>query len=220
MKRIVTAALFIFMAGLLGGCSIFYTAYDNVLSDNLTRGTLTDNIYTSAYAGLTFTAPDGWAYATDEELATLMDLSADAMSDAGVEFSEEALEKQVLYDMQAKDRATGASVLLMYENLALTGNTVISATTYLEQIIKQLTDADIYQYTFGEITEAELCGKSYQVVQAEMTDYGVTQYYYARKIDKYMLYIFVSIPTSVDAAAIMGGFTAYEADPADASPSV
>jgi len=211
MKRIIITTFLILMIFLLCGCSIFYTAFDNALPDNLTRGAIEDNVYSSAYAGLVFTAPDGWVFATDDELADLMDLSTDAMSDAVMEFSDEALKKQVLYDMQAKDSSTGTNVLLLYENLALTGNTGISETNYLEQTIKQFEAADV-QYTFGEITETELCGQTYQMVQAEMTDYGVIQYYYARKIDKYMLCIVTSLPAAGDETAIMDCFTVYEAE--------
>ena len=216
MKRVLTAVLLIFMACLLGGCSIFYTAYDSVLSDNLTRGSIVGSVYASAYAGLVFTAPDDWTYATDTELAKLMDLGVDAMSDAGMEFSEEALEKQVLYDMQAKDPVTGTNVLLMYENLALTGSTGMSEAKYIDVVLEQLTDADIYQYEFGETTETELCGQSYQMVCVEMTDYNVAQYYYVRKVGKYMLCIIISVPAAEDASTIMDCFTAYEADSTEA----
>jgi len=217
MKRIITAGLFAFTAFLLCGCSLVYTAFDKALPDTLTRGVLEDNVYSSAFAGLMFTAPEGWEFATDGELADLMDMGADAMSEAGLEFSEEAPEKQVLYDMQARDPATGANVLLMYENLALSGNTGMSEEKYLEQVAKQLKDADSYEYEFGGIAETQLCGQSYRTVQAEMTDYDVTQHYYARKVGKYMLCIIVSLPANGDASGIMDCFSAYEADSADAS---
>ncbi|MEL7604241.1 MAG: hypothetical protein AAGU77_13880 [Bacillota bacterium] len=219
MKRIIPAALLVVMALLLCGCSIFYTAYDNALPDTLARGVIAQGVYTSDYAGLSFTAPEGWTFTTDEELADLMDMSADAMSDAGMEFSEDALKKQVLYDMQAKDPYTGANVLLLYENLALTGNTGISETKYLETTIKQLKDADVYAYAFGEITETQLCGQTYQMVQADMTDYGMTQYYYARKVGKYMLCTIISLPSAGDVSDITGCFAAYAPDTSDTAQS-
>jgi len=220
MKRILTAGLLIFMACLLCGCSAIYAAFDSMTPDPLTRGTISGSAYSSTFAGITFTAPEGWVFASDEELAELMDMSTDALSDAGMEFSEDALKKQVLYDMQAKNPVSGANVLLLYENLALTGNTGISETKYLETTIKQLKDADIYQYTFGEIAETELCSYTWQMVQVDMTDYNVSQYYYVRKVDKYILCIIVSVPAGMDASAILDGFTTYEADSVDATQTV
>jgi hypothetical protein len=215
MKRIIAAGLFLLMSCLLCGCSIFYAAYDNALPDNLTRGVIEDSVYSSAYAGLSFTAPEGWVYATDEELAKLMDLGADKLSEAGMEFSEEALNKQVIYDMQAKDPVTGANVLLLYENLALTGSTGITETEYIELTMKQLTDADVYQYEFGEITEAELGGQHYQTVLAEMTDYSVFQHYYVRKLDKYILCVIITLPGTDDMTTTTDCFAAYEEDTGD-----
>ena len=93
MKRLLRTVAAILLICALGGCSLVYEAYDQVLPDNLTRGVVEDEVYTSAYAGLAFTAPEGWGYATDDQLASMMDLSMDAMADAGMEFSEEAMEK-------------------------------------------------------------------------------------------------------------------------------
>lgn len=212
MKRLMVLLLLILMIVALCGCSLFYTAYDSVIPSKLTRGIVEENVYTSAYASLVFTAPEGWIYVTDDDLAKLMDLSVDSFSDAGMEFSEDALKKQTLYDMMCQDGVTGSSVLLLYENLALTGNTSISETDYIKEAIKLLDKAQTVQYEFSEITQEELCGQTYYVMTADMVDYVASQKYYVRKIDKYMLCIIVTVSGGVNGSDVMGCFTEYEAE--------
>lgn len=212
MKRLITLLLSILMIVALCGCSLFYTAYDSVIPSKLTRGIVEENVYTSAYASLVFTAPEGWIYVTDDDLAKLMDLSVDSFSDAGMEFSEDALKKQTLYDMMCQDGVTGSSVLLLYENLALTGNTSISETDYIKEAIKLLDKAQTVQYEFSEITQEELCGQTYYVMTADMVDYVASQKYYVRKIDKYMLCIIATVSGGVNGSDVMGYFTEYEAE--------
>ena len=212
MKRLTAIVLLALMVLSFCGCSIFYSAYDSVIPSKLTRGTVEENIYTSPYAGLVFTAPQDWSYATDEEIAELMGLTMDTLSDAGMEFSEEAMEKQTLYDMMCKNLTTGSNVLLLYENLALTGNTGISETKYIEESKRLLEEAQITQYDFSETTEEELCGRTYQLMRADMVDYGVSQYYYVCKIDKYMLCIIVTVFGSDNVSDVMDCFTTYEAE--------
>lgn len=212
MKRFI-AIVFLALMGLsFCGCAMLYSVSDSIIPSKLTRGTIDENVYASSYASLVFTAPEGWSYITNEELAELMDLSAETFNDAGLEFSQAALEKQPLLDMGCKDLTTGTNVLLVYENLALTGHTSISETEYIEYTKRMLEEAQMAQYEFSEITDAELCGQTFIVMQADMVDCGVSQYHYARKIDKYMLCIITTIVGDGDVSEVMGCFTAYEAE--------
>ena len=215
MKRLLQVAVLILMILSLCGCSLIYDAYDKALPDKLTRGTVEDNVYTSAYASLKFTAPEGWGFTTDEQLASMMDLSMDAMTNAGMEFSEEAMQKQLLFDMMASNTATGSYVLLQFENLALSGNTGMSAEKYLSYTKDQLEQADVTTYEFHDIVETEFCGQTYQMMQADMTDYGAAQYFYSRKLDKYMVCIIVTVFGSDSFDSVTGGFTEYEAEPTE-----
>jgi hypothetical protein len=214
MKRWIRITALALMICALCGCSLVYSAYDKALPDNLARGIIEGQVYTSAYAGFSFTAPKGWDYATDEQLASMMDLSMDAMANAGMEFSEDAMEKQLLVDMMTTNTATGSNVLLQYENLALTGNTGMSAEKYLSYTKDQLEKADLIAYDFHDIAETEFCGQTYQMMQADMTDYGTSQFFYARKLDKYMVCIIVSVFGGDSFETISGGFAGYE-PPAD-----
>ena len=117
--------------------------------------------------------------------------------------------------MMATNTATGSNVVMQYENLALSGNTGMSAEEYLSYTKDQLEKADLVAYEFHDIVETEFCGQTYQMMQAVLTDYGTTQYYYSRKLDKYMLCIIVSAFAGDDADDISGCFAEYEAEPAE-----
>lgn len=161
----------------------------------LTRGIWSDSTYTSEYAGITFAMPENWISATDEQIASAMSISADIMSDAGVEVSEEMLQLQAIYDMMASDTLTGTSVLVMYENLAVVvGGTSYTERQYLEEVSKQLNTASMGS-AYDDITEETLCGNKYTVmkVELEVQDISATQYYYVRKVDKYMLGVIISV---------------------------
>lgn len=212
MKRLLWTALLILCIVALSACSLLYTAYDSALPDKLTRGVVADNVYTSEYAGLKFTAPAGWVFGSDEDMAELMDIGADALGDAGLEYTEEALKKQTLYDMMCQDTSTGSSMLLLYENLALSGNTGITEEKYIEETRRLLKEADVYEYEFADTSEETLAGQTCKVMRADVTDYGFTQYYYVRKVDKYMLCIVFTIPGGVELSDVTGCVEAYEAE--------
>ena len=212
MRRLAALFLLALMVLSFCGCAMFYSVSDSIIPSKLTRGTIEDAVYTSPYAGLVFTAPETWVYTTDEGLADLMDVSVEAFNDAGMEFSADALEKQTLYDMMCQDPMTGSSVVLFYENLALTGNTGISETGYIDEAIELLKKAGTVQYDFGKTTEEELCGQTFYVMKADLIDYGASQYYYARKVDKYMLCFVATIASGDDVSDVLDGFTPYEAE--------
>ena len=66
MKKIlISIAIILTMtATLLGGCADDNA--DNNSNSTFSRGTITDNVYSSEYSGLTFTPPNSdWSYASD-----------------------------------------------------------------------------------------------------------------------------------------------------------
>lgn len=188
----------LFAAAALTGCSGFA---------KLTRGTIEGNTYTSEYGGLTFEKPDSWVYASDEEIAEIMGVGADLISDSGTEFSKKMLEKQSVYDMMAQDKTTGSNVIVYYENLALVvGGTKTTEEEYIELLKKGLTDAAVFQYEFSDVTEQVISGETYLTFTAKLIDLGGTQTYYVRRVDKYMLGVIVSSFGEDNVAEIAGYF--------------
>jgi len=167
----------------------------------LTRGVWANSVFTNDFAGFKFTLPDGWVVASDEEIATLIGVSSEMMTARGAEVSSEMLEYTTIYDMLVSNPETNANIILMYENLAMhTGGVLINEQMYFEAMLKQMESVDM-GYTFSDIGDATVAGAAYKSLAGNLSDYGVTQMYYARKIGNFMVVIMATAPIS-DTGAI------------------
>lgn len=82
------------------------------------RGTVSDNIYMSAFSGLTFTADDKWTFLTDEEIASMLGVTEDDLKND--KLSSTLASTGVVYDMYAQlvseDNILDANVVVMLLN--------------------------------------------------------------------------------------------------------
>ena len=157
------------------------------------RGSWDGNVFTSEFAGLKFTMPHNWLAGSDEEIAALMGISLDFLSDLGMRFSERMIELTTIYDMMAQNPFNGDSVALMFENLAAhIGGGQITETLYLEILRGQLNSLGM-GYTFSEITETVIAGKTFKTLEAALYDFGFSQFYHARRIGNFMSIIVITI---------------------------
>ena len=58
-------------------------------------------------------------YASDEEMASMMNVSVDILNDVGISASQEEINAVTIYDMIAQDPYSGTNVIILYENLSL-----------------------------------------------------------------------------------------------------
>ena len=157
------------------------------------RGSWDGNVFTSEFAGLRFTMPNNWLAGSDEEIAALMGVSLDFLSERGMRFSERILELTNIYDMMVQNPFNGDSVALMYENLSMhIGGSQITETLYLEILREQLNSLGI-GYTFSDITETVIAGETFKTLEAALPDFGFSQFYHARRIDSFICLIIVTI---------------------------
>lgn len=204
MKRKMGALclIFSFLVGLMAAC--------DAEEGGLTRGVWEGNVYRSAYAGLSFAAPDDFTAATDEEIAELMALSAEDLSEPGTTASEAMLNVQTIYDAIVKNNETQANVILLYDNLnQATAGSQQSETEYLEAVKIQLLGMGIYPYEFGEISgKVLLADQPYAMLEASVPDFSFAQRYYVRKIDDFMFCIVVTAPEASEFDPIVSDFQA------------
>lgn len=174
----------------------------------ISHGTVEDNVYTSDFTGITFTAPDGWTYLTDAEIAELVNTNADALFNES--FADAIAEMESFTEMMATDPKTGTNVNIVYENLATSGNTGISEEDYLnasmEQLQSALTGVTVKLVGSEDVT---LCGANYLRAQLSTTASGIsmTQYQYIRKISNYMVIVTATITTGYEVADIEAMFS-------------
>lgn len=208
MKKTFWSALTILImtALLLSGCGGNYDS-----GKDFSRGSASDNTYTSAYSGLTFTLPgEDWQFASEEEMAAMMDVSVDLLNNVGIETSEEEVSAVTIYDMVARDPYSGTNVIILYENLALTqGGLAYDAKHYIEASNEVLQQTGMYD-TFSEIGETSINGEVYitQNIKGDISGLASDQYYFVRRIDDYMLTVIISLfGDQYDIDSIMGNFT-------------
>lgn len=164
----------------------------------IARGTWTDGVYTHDYAQLTFTLPEGWIAATDEDIASLMGQSVEILGDKQ-QWMIESAKLTTIYDMMAQDPATGNNALVMFENLSLSpGGLDISEEDYLEIAEGQMSQMESMDYTFSEPYNATVNGVKYLIVRADEANNNFSQYYLMHKQDKYMVGIIISIFDGTD----------------------
>lgn len=185
MKRIVsisTALVMLILA--FAGCGNSFT---------LEKGEWNGNTFTNEVTGVKLTIDDNWVAATDEELAEMMDLTIDEVTDGDSNsLSDAVLKLQNIFDCMVTNNSTGSSVIVLYENLTVSGSSKMTAEEYLNTLKEQLPSSLGTAFEIGEVSERTVGSNTYKTLCADASDSGVVQYYLTRKIDNYMINIIVT----------------------------
>lgn len=166
-------------------------------SDAYQKGTVTETSYSSDYANISFTAPEGYIMATAEELDEAVEFSSEVMyADVDKKILDYA-KANVVYEMMVSDPSGAPNVSVMIEKLALRNMT---EKQYLDNVKPQLME--IMEYTFADYTTAEIAGETYTLLTAtaEMEGVELIQDIYIRKKDDRIIGIIVSYLASIQEA--------------------
>ena len=173
----------------------------------LSRGKIDGDVYTNEFLGFEFTKPDSWMYYSDEEVAALMNLTADEVF--GVKFNDALENNVVVYDMMVIDTLTGSNFNVGYENLSKTFNTNITVEQYVAALEKQLGSVSAMTVTFPDTYESVKLGNTEftkVVCSVEAQGINMTQVYYLHKTDGYMCFVIVTIPSGYTVSEIEAMF--------------
>ena len=176
------------------------------------QGTATDTDYQSEWLNLKFTPPDTVVMNTQKELESVMKQGQSALEDAsGIELEEDALTGTV-YEMMASSVSGFPNVSLVGEDAAMENMTVDQYFLSAQQML----DATQMGYTYEEITDAQIGGQDFRVMEAKVTvnDYEVIQKYCTRKQGGKFVSIILSYTadTTDEADEILAAFTPLNAD--------
>lgn len=176
------------------------------------QGTATDTDYQSEWLNLKFTPPDTVVMNTQKELESVMKQGQSALEDAsGIELEEDALTGTV-YEMMASSVSGFPNVSLVVEDAAMENMTVDQYFLSAQQML----DATQMGYTYEEITDAQIGGQDFRVMEAKVTvnDYEVIQKYCTRKQGGKFVSIILSYTadTTDEADEILAAFTPLNAD--------
>lgn len=135
---------------------------------SIPRGELKDNVYTSAYSGLTVTLPEGpkWKISTNEELASDMDVSVSLLKK---DLYAALGQTSIAYDLKAVDTVSGSSLEISYEFYERT------AEDYLKSVKSKMDSLSGIEYEVEKEGETvTLGGKEYLSAVYEKESVGVT----------------------------------------------
>lgn len=150
-------------------------------SSTLERGTTEDSVYTSSFANLNFTAPDGWSFASDAELLSNTEHTAQALDS---ELLQDIYDEVGLaFDMSCYSPDMEKSVGVIFANTKHQEFKDYSSTEdLLNAMLEQMT-LDTSSVTKETVT---LCGDTYLRLCAEtQTNTGGIGYatLYGKSID-------------------------------------
>ncbi len=217
MKRWIACTLVFILLLSLSACKSFVSDVQSGMQDALedageelnktvTRGVISGDSYTSTFSGLSFQKSGTWRFFTDAELSAAMNASTDILDQDAFE---KALASMVtVHDMMAMDDATGNNIVVSYENLALTNSTSITPESYIDAVEQQLAGQSGFSSTMGEEKTVTLSGNSYHRAECTMVYNGITmsQFFYVRKLDKYMSVIIVTVMDGTDISTVEAMF--------------
>lgn len=172
-----------------------------------TRGTVEGDVYKNEYLGFEFTKPESWVYATDEEIADVVDLGAEMI--VGENFKEALKNNPSVYDMMVVDTITRTNISIGYENLAKTLSTNATVEQYIDALKSQLAGVSGMTVTFPQTYETAKLGQTeFTKVVCSVTAQGtpMTQVYYVSKTDGYMSFVIVTIPSGYTVAQVEAMF--------------
>ena len=160
----------------------------------VSRGTIADDVYTNEFADFTFTKPSTWIYLTDEEISEQINAGQDVLDLNSIEKA--LAEKSSLYDMAALD-SFGNNVIICYENTMVSGLKKFTAEEYIEVLDASLVKVSGFTYTLNEKEDIKLGDTEFKKVVYTVISEGseITQAYYVRAIDKYVVAVIVTATT-------------------------
>lgn len=159
---------------------------------DLALGTKTDTTCTNEALGISVTLPDGWRFATDEEIALALQIGADILADSEA-YKEALLEQPYFFDAMAVDATGTNNFNINYNDLTKTGvGAQISEATYAtisETQLKQMSE--VYKdavYTQETLTLGDEAFTSLSV-DATATALKLYQRQYYKKVNSNYLVV-------------------------------
>lgn len=161
----------------------------------VSRGEISGDVYTNAFAGFSFTKPADWAYLTDEEISQVINLGQSIVELSDIEKA--LAETSAVYDMAAMS-PYGKSVMICYTSAMLSETKKMTLDEYETTLKDEIENTDYIDYEFQSSENTTLGNGTYRkiVFSASISGIEMTQVYYARVIDKYIVTVIVSADAS------------------------
>lgn len=158
-------------------------------SGELSMGEWKKNVYTNDFLGIKYRLPEGWTRYGDAEMAEIMQLGTELISD-NQKYLAELAKLNLVYYMLVNNPSTGDNIVVLTEKSALD----YTVDYYIDAVKTQLQNVDALKYEFSATSKEKIAGVEYNalVATASTGNISMTQKYYARKMGKYFVSIIAS----------------------------
>ena len=172
----------------------------------------TEDGYTNTSLGFLFSPSENMVLATEEEMQALMQNGADFVYGDAPNSDQlmEQVQQTAAYELVAVDVATGSSVIIGTETLAMEG---IDETQYIAAIQQQLSQVDAMQVTFDDPGTVTLGDTTFTGVTYTAATNGMqsSQTMLLKKIDNTMCMIVLAYSDPTQYPALLNCFTTISA---------
>ena len=121
-------------------------------------GTIDGNIYTNTLGGISFTAPDGYEYFTDEMIAEAFGIATETLELEDV--------NSTVYDMYCYNETSRSSINVNFEDLSATSGIEVTEEEYIESCMTS------YKITFNSFEDVILQSIEESTVDIDGTEFG------------------------------------------------
>jgi len=167
----------------------------------ITRGEWNGNKYKNDFINIIFNLPNNWNKYSDEQIAEIMNIHVDKLSEENNKISELA-QKQPLYLMIAKDSNTGAKVMIMIEAV----DSEVTSEYYINALKEQLKADKTTNNEIGEEYIETISGQKFKALDVSMSSYGMEQRYYVKKQENYIVSIIITTGQTGQYKQILSNF--------------
>lgn len=175
------------------------SSLDNEALPSYEKGSWTGSVYTNKTLGLTFTLPEGWMIADEDNIEKTVGGNEAVGGNEQKDDKKADKKNESPYDFMIVNAETNDNLLLLAEDVSTAmGGSGMTETDYLTTIKTNLISGQQTTYTPGEITTAEIAGQTYSKMEVAVLYNGyisLTQTYYCRKVGDHMLSFIASTKT-------------------------
>lgn len=155
MKKLFVLLLAVIMIMSLASCGTDEEAAQTVDFEN---GVIDGNVYTNEVGGITFTAPDGYEYFTEEMIAEAFNITTETLEIENIE--------STVYDMYCYNETSRSSLNVNFENLVMTHGADFSVEDYIDNCMTS------YKITFNSFEDVILQSIEDSTIDIDGTEFG------------------------------------------------
>ena len=178
----------------LAGCGKSKNNENN--EEEISAGVWNGNVYTNEFLDIKYTIPEGWTYSSKEELADLMNISLDFVSDItnNSEYKKELAKQVTVYYLTASNPNTGDNVQVVSEKTVMD----VTEEYYINNLTEQFTKMEAIKYEILDSSSEKLGKYDYKTITIKASDYNIYQRVYVRKSGKYIINIIITSTKGLD----------------------